>query len=205
MKQFFFAASFFAVMHSAIGQGTAMQTATPISTNAQSSDVKALPMDKSPMDMAYFPDEYPVLKIKDKVKEAPVARVIYSRPQKADRTVFGDLIEYGKVWRLGANEATEIEFFKDVKIGGKRVPKGKYTMYALVNPDQWTVILNKETDTWGSFKYDEKKDLLRVAVPVQKEQQPMEAFTMYFEKTPAGANLQMAWDDVKATLPIALK
>jgi hypothetical protein len=206
MKKLFVAATLFLLLQRASGQGTAFQTSNAVPTTTESNtDVKALPMDKSPMDMIYFPDEYPVLKIKDKAKEPPIARVIYSRPQKADRVVFGDLIEYGKVWRLGANEATEIEFYRDVKIGGKRVPKGKYTLYAIVNPTQWTLILNKDTDTWGSFKYDEKKDVMRVNVPVQKEQQPTEAFTMYFEKTATGAALQMAWDDVKATLPIALK
>jgi Protein of unknown function (DUF2911) len=171
----------------------------------QGTDVRLLPLDKSPMDMAYFPDEYPVLKIKDKIKDPPLARVIYGRPQKAGRVVFGDLVEYGKVWRLGANEATEIEFYKDVKIDGKKIPKGKYTLYALVNPDQWTLIVNKDTDTWGAFKYDEKKDLLRVNVPVEKEAEPVEAFTMYFDRTPSGANLEMAWDNVKATLPIGMK
>lgn len=171
----------------------------------QAAAVKTFPIDKSPLDMAYFPEDYPVLKIKDKAKEPLVARVIYSRPQKADRVVFGDLVEWGKVWRLGANEATEVEFFKEVKIDGKRVPKGKYTIYAIVNPDEWTMIVNKETDTWGSFKYDEKKDVLRVPVPAIKGQQPMEAFTLYFEKTAAGANLVVAWDDVKAALPITTK
>src|SRR5215212_5657733 len=115
MKPFYFAALFALVTLGVAGQGTAVQASPALA------EVKAPPLDKSPMDMAYFPDEYPVLKIKDKAKEPPVARVIYSRPQKADRVVFGDLVEYGKVWRLGANEATEIEFFRDVKIDGKRV------------------------------------------------------------------------------------
>jgi hypothetical protein len=57
---------------------------------------------------------------------------IADRKNKA-RKVFGELVEYGKVWRLGANEATEIEFYKDVKVGGKKVPKGRYTLYAIVN------------------------------------------------------------------------
>src|SRR5438093_10216617 len=112
---------------------------------AQSETIKTPPLDKSPMDMAYYPDNYPVLKIQDKATEPVVARVIYSRPQKNNRVIFGELVEYNKVWRLGANEATEIEFFKDVKIGGKKIPKGKYTLYALVNPDQWAIIVNKET------------------------------------------------------------
>src|SRR5678815_3407801 len=72
-------------------------------------------LDKSPMDMSYFPANYPVLKIQNKAVEPLMARVVYSRPQKNGRVVFGELVEYNKVWRLGANEATEIELYKDVK------------------------------------------------------------------------------------------
>ena len=162
-------------------------------------------LDKSPMDMAYYPANYPVLKIQDKVTEPLVARVIYSRPQKNNRVVFGELVEYNKVWRMGANEATEIEFFRDVKVGGKKLAKGKYTLYALVNPNEWTIIFNKETDTWGAFKYDEKKDVLRVNVPVQQAAEAVEAFTIFFEKATNGFNLNMAWDTVQVSLPILLK
>src|SRR6476660_1820592 len=73
--------------------------------------------DKSPMDMCYYPANYPILKIQNKIAEPPVCRIVYSRPFKNGRTVYGELVEYGKVWRLGANEATEIELFKDAKIG----------------------------------------------------------------------------------------
>src|SRR6187551_3619540 len=90
---------------------------------------KLPPLDKSPMDMSYYPNGYPVLKIQDKITEPLVARVIYSRPQKSGRSIFGELLEYGKVWRLGANEATEIEFYRDVKINDTKVKKGRYTMY----------------------------------------------------------------------------
>lgn len=171
----------------------------------QTNGSKLPAVDKSPMDMAYYPVNFPVLKIQDKVAEPLVARVIYSRPQKSGRTVYGELVEYGKIWRLGANEATEIEFYKDVKINGKKILKGKYTLYALVNPTDWTLIVNRETDTWGSFKYDEKKDVVRITVPTQKTTEPAEAFTMYFEKAAAGPNLQILWDDAKVTLPISLK
>ena len=90
------------------------------------SQSKPASMDKSPMDMAYYPTDYPVLKIQDKASGPLIARVIYSRPQKNGRKLFGELVEYGKVWRLGANEATEIEFFQDVKIDNKKVKKGRY-------------------------------------------------------------------------------
>jgi len=183
--------------------------ATVASVNAQTMvsapAIKLPAVDKSPMDMAYFPVNYPVLKIQDKATTPLVARVIYSRPQKAGRTVFGDLVEYGKVWRLGANEATEIELFKDVTIANKKVPKGKYTLYALINEGTWTFILNKETDVWGAFKYDEKKDVVRATVPVQKNTEPVEAFSLMFDKMPDGAALVVAWDDVKVSLPMVVK
>jgi hypothetical protein len=163
------------------------------------------PLDKSPMDMSYCPNNYPVLKIQDKATEPVLARVIYSRPQKNGRIIFGDLIEYGKVWRMGANEATEIEFYKNVKIDGKKIMKGRYTLYAIPNPDNWTIILNSDVDTWGAFKYDAQKDILRTTVPVQKLNESVEALAITFEKTDNGCNLVIAWDNIKASLPISIK
>ncbi len=161
------------------------------------------PIDKSPMDMSYYPNNYPVLKIQDKITEPVVARVIYSRPQKTNRPIFGGLVKYGELWRLGANEATEIEFYKNVKIGGKKISKGRYTLYAIANEDSWTMILNSDTDTWGSFKYDVKKDIVRTTIPVQKTDASLESLAMSFEKTTLGFNLVIAWDYIKASLPIS--
>jgi hypothetical protein len=75
-------------------------------------------------------------------------------------------------------------------------------MYAIPYEDKWTIIINKETDTWGSFKYDEKNDLLRMDVPVQKQTETAETFVMAFEKSDTGADLIIAWEDVKLNLPI---
>lgn len=161
-------------------------------------------VDKSPMDVSYYPTNYPILKIQNKASEPLVSRILYSRPQRQGRKVFGELVEYGKVWRLGANEATELEFFKDVKIGGKKVTKGRYTLYAIVNQDVWTVILNKDTDTWGAFKYDSKKDVLRTDVPVQKTDEIAESMSMWFEKTASGIALIIAWEQLKISLPITI-
>ena len=164
--------------------------------------IKLPEMDKSPLDMSYYPNRYPVLKIQDKITEPLVARVIYSRPQRNDREIFGNLLEYGKVWRMGANEASEIEFYTDVKIGETKVKKGRYTMYCIPYEDKWTIIINKETDTWGSFRYDEKNDLLRVDVPVKKQTEITEAFGMAFDKSDTGATLTIAWEYVTLDLPI---
>ena len=162
------------------------------------------PVDKSPMDMSYYPNNYPVLKIQDKITDPLAARVVYSRPQKAGRPIFGGLVKYGEVWRLGANEATEIEFFKNVRIGGKKISKGRYTLYAVVNENSWTMIINKETDTWGSFKYNAKKDVIRTDIPTLKTDGLIESLVMAFEKTSTGCNLNIAWDNVKVALPIIL-
>jgi hypothetical protein len=161
-------------------------------------------VDKSPMDVSYYPNNYPILKIQNKATEPLVARILYSRPQRQGRKVFGELVEYGKVWRLGANEATEIEFYKDVKIDGKKVIKGRYTLYAIVNENTWTMIINKDTDTWGAFKYDSKKDLLRTDVPVQKTGEVVESMSMIFEKSATGISLIIAWEQMKVTVPITL-
>lgn len=170
--------------------------------NAQSAVIPET--DKSPLDICYYPDNYPVLKIQNKTKDLLQARVIYSRPQKNGRKVFGELLEYGKLWRLGANEATEVEFYKEVRIGGKKVPKGRYTLYAIPYENQWTFIINKDTDTWGAFKYDAKKDIVRMELPVKKLKEAVEFFSMVFEKTSSGCQLNIAWDDVMVSVPISM-
>lgn len=172
-------------------------------TKAQNS--RFPPIDKSPMDMSYYPVNYPVLRIQPQKSTEPlVARIIYSRPQKMGRKVFGELVEDGKIWRLGANEATEIEFYREVKIGNKKVKKGRYTLYAVENKERWTIILNTENDIWGAFGYDAAKDVLRVDLPVQRTPENVEAFTMVFEKAgERGARLVIAWDDAMVQLPIS--
>lgn len=174
-----------------------------ISFTGLNAQTKFPPVDKSPMDMCYYPNGYPVLKIQDKVTEPLIARVTYSRPQKNGRNIFGDLLEYGKIWRLGANEASEIEFFQTVRIGGVKIKKGRYTLYCIPFAEKWTMILNSETDTWGSFKYEAGKDVTRLDIPVQKITEVQEYFVMSFEKSANGCSLNIAWDALKVVLPVA--
>lgn len=171
-----------------------------LSLNAQS---RFPPVDKSPLDFSYYPANFPILRIQEKANEPLMARVTYSRPQKNGRKVFGELVEYGSIWRLGANEATEIELYRDAKIGSTRVKKGRYTMYAIPTTDKWTIILNKENDVWGAFLYDPKKDVVRTDVPVQHNTDALESFCMYFEKTSGGVSLFIGWDTEMVRLPIS--
>lgn len=189
-----------AVAHVGMAQ-TSVSNPAPASSIA----LKLPQLDKSPMDMAYYPVNYPVLKIQDKLTEPLVARVIYSRPQKDGRTIFGGLIEYGQVWRLGANEATEIELYKDVKVKDKKLGKGRYSIFAIPTETSWTIIFNKDTDVWGAFKYEEKKDVLRVNIPVQKTDVVVEPFTISFVKSATGADMILAWDEAMVTVPLTFK
>jgi hypothetical protein len=177
-------------------------TVNPTATTNQPTEKDIQPgLDKSPMDMSYYPVDYPKLKMAGNVTEPLVARVIYSRPQKNGRTVFGDLIKYGSVWRLGANEATEIEFFKDVIITEKKVLKGRYVIYCIPQENNWTLVLNDDLYTWG-LKIDSTKDEYKFNIPVAKTRFPYELITMEFEKAGKGMQLIMEWDSVKASLPI---
>ena len=162
--------------------------------------------DQSPMDMSYYPPDYPVLRMNGTDSTSLVARLIYSRPQKKGRIIFGNteksLRQYGKEWRLGANEATEIEFFKPVTIAGKKIDKGRYIIYCIPFPNTWTIILNSNLNTWG-LHMDATKDVFKTNIPVQLQNPPVEDFTMVFQQAAFGADLVMAWDNVKAVLPVS--
>jgi hypothetical protein len=173
-------------------------------TMAQGGTNKSIPpVDKSVLDISYYPANFPILKIQDKALEPLASRVVYSRPQKNGRDVFGNLVEYGQVWRMGANEATEIEFYRDVTLGKTRIKKGRYTIFAIPRTDSWTVIINRDTDTWGAFKYDEKKDVARLEIKPERVAEVVETFSMYFEKRTSGFSLIIQWDNVKASVPFA--
>lgn len=159
-----------------------------------------LNIDKSPMDMSYYPVDYPQLKMRGAASQPLVARVIYSRPSVDGRRIFGDLLKYGLPWRLGANEATEIEFFQPVSIQNKNVDAGRYVMYGKPYPDHWTIVLNKDLFTWG-LKIDSTKDSFQFEIPVKKLSYSIAIFTMEFKNTDEGAALMMGWDSVQASLP----
>ncbi len=149
-------------------------------------------LDASPVDIA-------LVKGKDK---QPLAKVIYSRPQKKGRVVFGELEPYGKVWRTGANEATEIKIYKDIMVAGKPLKAGTYSLFTIPEKDKWTVIFNSDLDQWGAYSYNKEKDVLRVEIKTVKIESTVEAFSILFKDTDKGANMLMAWDEVMIEIPI---
>jgi len=160
-------------------------------------------VDISPMDMSYFPPRYPQLKMAHPTIDPPVMRVIYSRPHLQGRNLFNGILQYGEIWRLGANEATELDIFQAVTIGDTKIVPGRYSLYAIPKTGYWTIAVNKDLDLWG-LKQDPSMDVVRVQIPVTYYNPVMEYYTMVFEKTDTGANLIMAWDDVVAKLPIKI-
>ena len=158
--------------------------------------------DKSAMDMAYYPNNFAHDR---KPGDNALVRVTYSRPQKNDRQIFGKLVPFGKVWRTGANEATEIKFYKDVELAGKKVKAGSYSLFTVPGEKEWTIILNSDLDYWGAYSYNEKNDVLRVTAPVSKLDSPVEAFTIEFEnKGERQAVMKLAWDKTVVDVPVKL-
>jgi hypothetical protein len=129
-------------------------------------------------------------------------RVIYSRPQKKGRDIFGELVPYGKVWRTGANEATEITFYKDVIFGNKPVKAGTYSFFTIPKEDKWTVILNEEINQWGAYRYDDSKDVARIEVNPKKTAATVETFSITSKKAKEGYHLLLGWDDIYIEIPI---
>lgn len=90
--------------------------------------------------------------------------VKYGSPSVRGRTIFGDLVPYGNIWRSGANEASTITFSEDVIVEGEALPAGTYALFTIPGEKAWTVIFNKEAEQWGAYDYDESMDALRVEV-----------------------------------------
>ena len=157
-------------------------------------------VDVSPMDAVYYP-----LQVTSSKTETPKVKLEYSRPQKKNRVIFGNLIKYGEIWRFGANENSEIKFYTPVKIGGKEIPAGTYSIFAIPFEKEWTIILNSETDKWGAYFYDKSKDVVRFNVPVEKTASPIEYFSVTFVQTKSGADLYAGWDNSQVKFPIEFK
>jgi len=159
--------------------------------------------DHSPMDMVYFPADYPLLKMAGKTTALPLMRIIYSRPQKEKRKIFDGLVKYNSPWRLGANEATEIEFFSAATIQNKTIKPGRYILYCIPQETRWTLVLNSNLYSWG-LEQNRQKDVMQFEVPVEKNNVIIEYFTIATEKTSdKGAEIIFLWDDFKAKLSVS--
>ncbi|WKK80075.2 DUF2911 domain-containing protein [Marivirga arenosa] len=136
--------------------------------------------------------------------EDTYVKVTYGRPHLRGREAFtetSELAPLGKIWRTGANEATEITVTSDVKMAGETVPAGTYSMFTIPGAKSWTIILNKDVGQWGAYKYDEEQDLLRFEVPVNKSDEMYEPFTIRFDQANGDVSLQMIWANTMISIP----
>lgn len=126
--------------------------------------------------------------------------VTYGRPYKKDRVIFGELVKYGEVWRLGADEATTIKFNQITKFGDTEVPAGTYTLFALVNEKEWTFILNSVLGQWGAYSYEKNKasNVATAVAPVRKTKSAVEQLTIRFNDS----NMIVEWDNTQVAVKV---
>ena len=161
-----------------------------ISTNTNAQNFKAL--DKSPMDVAAFPSDY---QNADKL-----IKITYSRPQLKNRAI-SMLAPNGKVWRTGANEAPELTFFTDMNLGDTMIEAGTYSFFVIPGDKEWTAVISRDINVWGSYSYKEENDVARLAVPVFTEKESLEAFSIAFEKSDDGIHMHLGWDTTRVAVP----
>ena len=135
--------------------------------------------------------------------------VVYSRPFKKGREIFGGLVPFGKVWRTGANENTVFVTDKDLTIGGNKLPAGKYSLWTIPEKDKWTIIWNKDQYMWGIkgggvASREPAADALQVVVPVETQTPSLEQFNISLAKNANVVNMTLAWDTTKVTVPMGL-
>jgi len=112
--------------------------------------------------------ESPAKTTEQSVGEVDV-KIEYSSPFVKERDIYGGLVPWNKIWRAGANEATTIDFSKDVMIDGQELAAGKYAFFVIPKEDgEWTLIFNSEAKQWGAYKYDESKDALRIEAEAEE-------------------------------------
>jgi hypothetical protein len=128
--------------------------------------------------------------------------VDYSSPRAKGRKIFGGLVPYGEVWRLGANEATTFVTSSDVTVGGKKVAAGSYTLFAVPNADKWTLVISKKTGEWGVPYPGADSDLARVDMKASKLPSPAENFSIAFDKTGSGCTMRVEWENTRAAVDI---
>lgn len=149
-------------------------------------------LDKSPHDIVYH---------RSSKISLPEIKVVYGRPIAKDKMVFGTQIPYGKIWRTGSNEATEIKFYQDIMFGNKFVKAGTYVLYTIPNENYWTIILNKKTDTYGAFFYNPEDDIAKITVPTGNGAM-LENFTIAFTAQEYGSQMVLAWAKTRIKVPL---
>jgi hypothetical protein len=130
-------------------------------------------------------------------------KIDYSSPRAKGRKVMGELVPFGKVWRLGANEATSLVSTAALTIGGKAVPAGSYTLFVVPEQTKWTLIISKKTGEWGIPYPGETEDLARAEMMVSALPAPVENFTIALDGAgPKACTLRVEWESTRVTVAV---
>jgi Protein of unknown function (DUF2911) len=129
--------------------------------------------------------------------------VDYGRPSRRGRVVFGQVVPWGRVWRTGANEATQFTTDSPLVIGGERIPAGTYSLWTVPRPDGATLILNRRTGQWGTH-YERGLDLARVEMARESLPDPVEQFTIAIEPLGDGGVLRLSWESTSYLVPLSV-
>lgn len=174
--------------------------------------------DKSPMDAAFFPADAAKRQFakseEQKMALEPQIRVLYSRPSLKERNIFRStdnrkdgITQYGKAWRVGANESTELLLMKDAMIGEKLIKAGRYSIVITPTAKEWTVHINSENDGWGNYSHKPELDLVTVSIPVTQDSKSLEqlSIALYSPNDDNTVHLKIGWGTYRAEMPIVLQ
>lgn len=151
-------------------------------------------IDKAPHDISYY---------RESRITKPLVKVLYGRPSVEENTeIFGSVIPFNELWRTGANEATEIKFYKDTFFGNIQIKAGTYVLYTVPGESEWEIILSSNTDVLGAFQYDPLFDVAKIRVPVKKSES-LKTFSIAFKKqNETNAKMVLAWGSTRVNVPL---
>jgi len=141
----------------------------------------------------------PPATVTETLKNGAKVTINYAQPAVKGRTIGKEIAPYGKVWRTGANAATQFEVDKEVKLNGQTLPAGKYSLFTIPGEKEWTIILNKTWDQWGAYKYADADDAVRFVVKPEKAKDFTERMTFKIEKS---GKISLLWGDVDVNFTV---
>ena len=134
-------------------------------------------------------------------------KITYSRPLVRGRKIFGELVPFDKLWRTGASDCTVITTSEDISFGNNVLKAGSYSIFSIPSINEWTIIVNSDTTLHGETGYDEKKDIMRFKVPLEKSPNFYETFTIDLNdiNSKSEAFLKILWENTMVKIPVKSK
>jgi len=149
-----------------------------------------------------MPASSPAVKVEQNFSTSTII-LEYSRPSMKDRQIFGKLIPYGQLWRTGANGATTITLQENLNIAGNDIVAGKYALLTIPGENHWQIILNKNTELWGTNGYDQKDDVARLEIPVERVEPAVHTFSIEIQNTTTTTcDIVLSWENTMISIPV---